>query len=150
MCFTIESKNCKKKIAEKDIVCYKVVDIKIFSDKEVIKGMWHEFIYKLHKTYEEPKPFKRGCNKIEIETGFHSYADIKNTIYYVKNSYVVNEYYDPKLIKTQQAKTNIFLSTVIVKCVIPKGAEYYYNERQQEYVSNKIRLVSFVPKSKLK
>ena len=46
----------------------------------------------------------------EINKGLHSYSTIQHA----------------------------FGRRVVIQCIIPKGAKYYYSERHREYVSNKI------------
>ena len=109
--------NTRKYIAEKDIVCYKIVNLR---GKE-ITSYWFEFPYELNRKYTtqvlQPIPMLNG--DIRIEKGFHSYRNL-NT-----------------------AKGDIWLSLmeslVVVKCIVPKGSEYYINSK--EMVSNQIIIV---------
>lgn len=111
--------NIRRYIAEKDIVCYKIVNIR---DTEII-SYWFDFIYELNKKYTtqvlQPIPAPNGS--IRIEEGFHSYRNIyaaKKELYY-------------SLMKS--------LPTVIIKCIVPKGSEYYIDS--DEMVSNQIIIV---------
>ena len=111
--------NLHKYIAEKDIVCYKVVYLQ---GKEII-SYWFDFPYELNRKYTIPvlQPIPTPNGNIIIEKGFHSYRNIYT------------------------AKGDIWLSLmellpkVIVKCIVPKGSEYYINSK--EMVSNQIIIV---------
>ena len=109
--------NLHKYIAEKDIVCYKIVYLQ---GKEII-SFWYDFPYELNRKYTtqvlQPIPMPNG--DIRIEKGFHSYRNLNI------------------------AKGDIWLSLmeslVIVKCIVPKDSEYYINSK--EMVSNQIIIV---------
>ena len=109
MCFSIHPDHPDKKIAKRDITCYKIlqnISGELFSR---LRG----FEYKLNKLYktkiDEPQ---LG----EINRGFHS------------NS---NKHF----LKRQRS---CIISSKNVKCIIPKGSEYYYDPIWREYVSNQI------------
>ena len=109
--------NLHKYIAEKDIVCYKIVYLQ---GKEII-SFWYDFPYELNRKYTtqvlQPIPMPNG--DIRIEKGFHSYRNLNI------------------------AKGDIWLSLmeslVVVKCIVPKDSEYYINSK--EMVSNQIIIV---------
>ena len=111
--------NLHKYIAEKDIVCYKIVNLR----GNEITSYWFEFPYELNRKYTTQvlQPIPAPYDNIRIEKGFHSY----------RNLYT--------------AKGDIWLSLieslpkVIVKCIVPKGSEHYINS--QEMVSNQIIIV---------
>ena len=107
MCFSIHPDHPDKKIAKRDITCYKIlqnISGELFSTVQY-------FRYKLHKLYKTKidKPKYWGINH-----GFHSYSNKKCLL------------------------ENCIISTKNVKCIIPKGSEYYYNPFYTEYVSNQI------------
>jgi len=85
--------------------------------KEVIKHRLSQyvksdvmyFVYKLGKIYKR----KMIVDNDNIDTGFHSYS----------NKCAINRFRD---------------DIIFVKCIIPKGSEYYYNPSWCEYVSNRI------------
>lgn len=111
--------NTHKYIAEKDIVCYKIVNLR---DNKII-SYWYDFIYELNRKYTtqvlQPIFTKKG--NICIKKGFHSYRNLgiaKDYIYYDMFS---------------------LLPEIIVKCIVPKGSEYYINSK--EMVSNQIIIV---------
>ena len=111
--------NLHKYIAEKDIVCYKIVNLR---DNKII-SYWYDFIYELNRKYTtqvlQPIFTKKG--NIYIEKGFHSYRNLG-----IAKDYI---YYD---------MFNL-LPEIIVKCIVPKGSEYYINNK--EMVSNQIIIV---------
>ena len=111
--------NTHKYIAEKDIVCYKIVYLR---DNKII-SYWYDFIYELNRKYTtqvlQPIFTKKG--NICIEKGFHSYRNLG-----IAKDYI---YYD---------MFNL-LPEIIVKCIVPKGSEYYINNK--EMVSNQIIIV---------
>lgn len=111
--------NIHKYIAEKDIVCYKIVNLR---DKEII-SYWFEFPYELNRKYTTQvlQPIFTKKDNIRIEKGFHSYRTLG-----IAKDYI---YYD---------MFNL-LPEIIVKCIVPKGSEYYINSK--EMVSNQIIIV---------
>jgi len=137
MCFNIHIEYPKKLIAEKNITCYKrVVRLK----DEIVCNIHHLEVMridtsKLRKSillspyrYQQYKTrvlyrsrlVDNKCNGC-IHEGLHSHsslrqAEIKREDHYEK----------------------------IIRCVIPKGAEYYYNPEEKEYVSNQLRTIKLV------
>ena len=112
MCLSLTSN--KKKIADKDIECYKVLDVL----KHEIISPFQEFHYKLGRLYET------AIGEIhfgDIREGFHSCSTI----------------YGAKTYKTLD-------SEYIFKCIIPQGATYYEGKSMflgdfiEGYVSDKI------------
>lgn len=111
--------NLHKYIAEKDIVCYKIVNLR---DNKII-SYWYDFIYELNKKYTIPvlQPIFRKNGNIRIEKGFHSYRNL-----YIAKYYICYDMFN-------------LLPEIIVKCIVPKGSEYYINSK--EMVSNQIIIV---------
>lgn len=110
MCFNIEGKNEGKKIAQKDIICYK-----LFGETPtgLPKSPIMEFRYTIGKMV------KRNIGKPcygEIRRGLHSYSTHK--------------------IATE--RRGIFWGEHLYRAIIPQGSEYYYNSEDEEYVSNQI------------
>ena len=112
MCLRLTS--YEKKIADKDIECYKVLDVL----KHGIISPFQEFHYKLESLYETT------IGKIyygRIYEGFHSCSTI----------------YEANIYKT-------ICSERIFKCIIPQGATYYEGKSMflgdfiEGYVSDKI------------
>lgn len=116
MCLRLTSN--EKKIADKDIECYKVLDVLKHGIKHEIISPFQEFHYKLGSLYETT------IGKIyygRIYEGFHSCSTISE----------VNTY------KTTYSER-------IFKCVIPQEATYYEGKSMflgdfiKGYVSDKI------------
>lgn len=107
MCFLINEKQSRLKIADKDIVCYKR-----FKYGECLKSATLGVPYVFGRKYEQEPLKRRG---MYVDEGYHSYSTASKAL---------------KSIYSQ-------LHTV-VRCVIPKGSEYYYNYWYSEYVSNRI------------
>jgi len=108
MCFVGKD---EKLIANEDIICYKVLKKKWF---KYYAPVWTDHRYKRNKLYYAKfgiKLFKPG--KIRIDEGLHSYKNMEDA----KTSWGCFEKH-------------------IKKFIIPKGAEYYCNDK--EYVSNQI------------
>ena len=140
MCWTGRIED--KRIAEKDIQVFKVVrDI----GNGKIKSECIGFIYKTKKLYtlrhwwggkRKLKPDIRG-KYVNINSGFHSYNPDK--LFTVKQQ-------DEHIISVYSKKGNNFTisynETDIkkVKCIIPKGSEYWEN-KNGEVVSNQIMIL---------
>ena len=125
MCFYIDSKYPNKQIAKRDITCYKV----LWND---YKSAFHFKLYKLNKLYKVriEKPYFWHDTYL-IDQGFHSYSSLKQAI--------KERVYNVKLVNYCSYSNRFTLQKfVIVKCMIPKDSEYYYNSERREYVSNQI------------
>ena len=113
------------KIADKDIICYKLV--KRTKTKGVYKSSFQEFEYiirQLYTNYFDIKYadmfIKRRYNLFAIEEGmFHSYA---SNVYFI--------------LKPLQYCT-------LLKCIIPKGAYYFkgYYGNYPSYASSQIKIL---------
>lgn len=139
MCLYTKQK--EPKIAQEDIICYKVLRIwnseqdvesgcKRKSKKTVLKSMFYpDFKWNIDKHYRsrlviEPKQATKCCDNFNshVHKAFHSYQTLESA---------------------KLASRNIFLnSCVIVRCIIPKGAKYcegmYCGDSQDGYASNQI------------
>ena len=113
MCFTITT---PEKIAKKDIVCWKFFE----RGKTVLRSFYYNSIYRIGETYTT-KRFTHCPYTDAIEKGRHSYSSLR----------------------LAELSANRFsnMNTVMVKCVIPKSTKYYYNGKDQEYVSLAIKLI---------
>ena len=80
---------------------------------ETLRSYHQGFYYKFNKTYSLKEKLTGSS---AIYEGFHSITNKKQAIAESGKEYVV-------------------------KCIIPKGATYYYNPDLQEYVSNKIKIL---------
>ena len=118
MCFYIHEKHQYKKIAKRDITCYKAINLT--NKDNIFRSVFQNFKYimgGIYKTYlSEPKRIGYSIPDLDVEfeinNGFHSYSNKKA---------VEHDNYPP-----------------YVRCIIPKGSEYYYNPEKMEYVSNQI------------
>jgi len=113
MCFIVRENQTKVQIADKDIVCWK--------EMEVGKNAYHSFYRGF--VYEKGKLYKRNCLNKDIYLPLH-------TLTRGFHSYIVKEYI-PR-------STSIYFPTIIVKFIIPKGARYLINRNHNEHISNQI------------
>ena len=126
MCFDKEVSNYTHKVAEEDIVCYKVVNRLPFDVKPRWESFYRHFIYEQGEVYEE----KLSDGLLKILDGqptlkhlvYHSYSDLTgiNVFEYAFVNFV----------------------SVAVKCVIPKGTIYWFNSDKKQYASTAIKVVS--------
>lgn len=120
MCFFIHEKHPTEKIAEEDIICYKIV-------RDDLQSLYCRFQYCYNGLYTDPESLKPFEHYDTIFRGYHSYS----------NEEAVNiNFKDNVLVK--------IIPSIIVKCIIPKGAHYYYNPRRCEYISNQIKIIKKV------
>ena len=146
MCWT--GYNIDKRIAKENIVVFKAVY------KELNENAYYSplmgFKYKLNKTYRVkaliPKP-TIPIGKVAIKEGLHSFngEKIENAIKYGSDLYICGFHFPVKtmvLYLNGNGKRGQYiegvLKLVILKCIIPKGTEYY--ERNGEIVSAKLTL----------
>lgn len=113
MCLIIRG-NCKPEIAKEDITCWKMV-------VDWDKTKWMAPIRHTLHNYDEVLAI---CDRLEmeyykgrniIERGFHAYTNEKEAKYY----------------------TTLFPSRIMVKCTIPKGADYCVG-KYNEIVANRM------------
>lgn len=112
MCLTLNG-DSEIKIADKDIVCYKVL---IKRDNSVVSPYW-AFEYKIGETYKIEKPLKitkrinyiRRCNVFEVYKGFHSFEQFQSAKAFLL---------DPQ----RQFRSGY----CVYKCIIPKGTKTVY------------------------
>ena len=129
MCFYINN-SVKQKIADKDIVCYKVVndDGRPYYRYSRVKYKTGKLYQARNKSGKIMKSFYKETNLFsslcKIYSGIHSYKDLIT----VKAEYS-NRYHN------SVRKT--------IKCIIPKGTKYYDNGR--EYIS-----LAIIPGRKVK
>lgn len=133
MCFTL-GKQEKGEIAKKDIECFKVV----YSDASPLYyshgpgsirsysriGKVYYALKFNHTTSETSKVEKLEVigSDSSISNGIHSYKILPH------------QYQIPENLKD--------LGYKVIKCVIPKGAEYFYDENSEQYVSTKIKRIA--------
>jgi hypothetical protein len=114
MCFALDENHHNVLIANKDIVCYKFLDV----DGDRIVSPYRKFIYNFNETYSTYHSLK--VINDNVHEGYHSYTKLK-------------------IVVRQACNRNI-----IVRCIIPKGSEYYINDYDEEYVSNNIIIKEIV------
>jgi hypothetical protein len=130
MCFDKEVSNYTHKVAEEDIVCYKVVFRYESEGKPRWSSLYQHFIYEQGELYEEKFSdrllrFFDGLTRLKSNV-YHSYSDLCGI-----------DVIDSRWLGTHQA--------VLVKCIIPKGSIYWVNEHEQQYASNAIKIVREEP-----
>jgi len=112
MCFIVNPNEKEKKIAAKNIICYK------YLNKKTLLSPFQDFKYKLKTLYETEigEIIKFENSEPRINEGFHSF---------IKNSTSIFTRGNPCSLTNHIA-------------LIPKNSEYYQNIRTVEYVSNQI------------
>ena len=126
MCLSIEF-SPELRIAIEDIICYKHV---------IVTNPWYKAGTKAYETSYQHFPIRIGKtykSRLDrdfevINTGLHSFADIEDAIKDMKDEY---------------KRCARYWNYTIVKCIIPKGAEYYVGrfEGMTSYASNRIKYV---------
>lgn len=110
MCFNVEI-GCSERTAEKDIVCYKVMNYD--SIEGTILSLYTNFEYKLDKVYKLNEKLKISMmqyNDPYISHGFHSFITLSS------------------IGRIGIEGIGSHLSEKIFKCIIPKGSTYYSND----------------------
>lgn len=129
MCFYL-TENVPPLKAEEDIRCYKVVSSGDGNDPKRWWSVIIGFMYMEGKSYELLNPLKVNLNMgvlshtwpYEISKGFHSYP------------------FRNRGLREISSRRN----QKVVTFLIPKGANYYYNEAIGEYVSDQIKCIGTV------
>jgi hypothetical protein len=132
------SKISEKKIATKNIVCYKVV--RIYQKSNYMYTYYQEAIAELGETYFS-NIIIEDDNGLTVEKGLHSFTDLS---------------YAMKFIKIRPDNYN-YTKLLIIKCVIPKGAEYYegkfidhlYGYISNSYASTELKYIKVVNKLRI-
>lgn len=142
MCLYTKQK--EPKIAQEDIICYKVLEIcnpewnlesshKRKSKKTVLMSYFHsDFKWNIDKNYRsklviEPRPIAESYEdfKYYVSKAFHSYKTLESTKFFC---YIISHQSDMD-------------PCVIVRCVIPKGAKYcegMHSDGKEGYASNQM------------
>lgn len=127
MCFYIHPSHTEAKIATKNITCYKSVYLDLF-DLDNFEGITRKIT-------------RSNLNKIVLSTPFYA-QQIDYSKSLLKRSKIVKR--DEKAIEQglhsydNAFSCNASFGNLIVECVIPKGAKYYYSPKNNEYVSNQL------------
>lgn len=121
MCWT--SNTLKKRIVENTVTCYKICTPT--STARRYKSLVQKYIYDIGKISPKINDFPqvnpldpdndddRSLLTYNIVEGYHSYAHLPST-------------------------KGLDSECIIIKCLIPKDAVYYYSKEHDEYVSDKI------------
>lgn len=129
MCFYISKHNSNPIIAKEDIECFKIGYKTFLSNAEdAFKSQYRLYIYQLNDKQPELQLEPKHDTELGwdiIHEGYHSYSNLTTAI------------------------VNAFSDQVVVKCIIPKGATYYYNPRDEEYVSTSLIVINFLPSIKV-
>ena len=122
MCFTVHPYHPKAKVAKRDIVCYKA-GYKYRGGRVFMPYFQMDYSYQLGKTQPKVKlmPVRLSNEDLAIQAGYHSYSNKKELRGWKSDPIVVS-----------------------VKCIIPKGTEYYYNPEDREYVSETLVVKEFI------
>ena len=117
------TKNAVKKIADKDIVCYKVI-CKVGNDYLTI---YQRTPIELGKTYTDNELIHMGKGNDVYYIGqgvYHTFKKYKDAVVFLREHF-------------------LFTNRVIVRCVIPKGTEYYegtFDDEEESYGSKTLYL----------
>ena len=135
MCFKLTN-GSQIKVANKDIVVYKVMR-KIINDI-VSQSQWYNY------SKEETKPIKLKIDNDKlINEGYHSFLNAKIEFCHILDLDFVSVYGKNGKIPCNNF-VSVKLSSILVKCIIPKGTKYITNIYNQA-VSEFIVLDSYVP-----
>lgn len=121
MCFIVHPEYPDPLVTEQDIVCFKVgyeAEISLFGG--YFTSEYRGYKYRLKRL----QPLVELClynntktGTIEINKGYHSYHPLH---------------------PFAQSGFDATSKFCLVRCIIPKGSQYYYNPNDQEYVSDQI------------
>lgn len=136
MCLIV---NSELKVAQEDMVCYKVFKYLCGSLKSPLRGM----AYLKNHLYELGKPLQVDSHHC-INEGFHSIIRADDA---KKLSDVMGYFYEHYC-------ENKPWCYVVAKCIIPKGTVYaeglfIYGEKYHSYCSEKIKVVDIVEDGKI-
>lgn len=130
MCFVKEVFNYTHKVAEEDIVCYKVMLRYESKRKPGWLSLYQHFIYEQGEVYEE----KFSEHLIRI---FDDLPQLRCNVYH--------SYSDLSGLDVIEINWCAHGQVVLVKCIIPKGAIYWVNKYKHQYASTAIKVVSEEP-----
>lgn len=131
---SLEIKDINIKVAEKDIVCYKIVNKDIQSFNDIMTGK-----KKIFTTYYGIVFGKTYChiyNSRHVDLKFEEFIDQYS---YKKRYRVVGGYHSYRT--KEWIKVPDEPGIVLVECIIPKGTKYIEDDFGMYYVSETIRIV---------
>lgn len=127
MCLHIK-KGQKAKIAQEDIVCYKIVEGKSLKSLETF---YQYTPVKIGHTYVSELKVLGGGE--EVEKGLHSFVNLQDAA-----ELAINWNWECG-----------YLNIYIIECIIPKGSRYYTGDFYGDgYASDKITYVKQIPRRK--
>ena len=112
MCLHLK-KNAKKKIADKDIVCYKVLFCNE-TDKTRVLSQFENFEYMLGRLEYTPLDFPDYSYR--VFHGFHSYKYYEDAL---ESIYAYGGLLDCNCENFEENRAKVY------KCIIPNGSDYY-------------------------
>lgn len=117
-----------KRIADEDIICYKYVNY-IHKKKRFVTPYQHRRI-EIEKSYSADFRLVQHYNYVVVTEGIHSFKNLESCIDDSKSLFFDND----------------GMKTHFVKCLIPKGAEYYCGNFliYEAYASNKITYLEII------
>ena len=134
MCFVKSARDYGHKVAETDLVCYKVLlRMKVGGGYKSAYANHPYEIGELYHTHSTSLHIKRMDSAYALYGGvYHSYHDIEALGF---------EYHN---VMDQMECLNLdkHFDAVNVKCIIPKGSIYWKNE--EEYASDSIKIVEVI------
>lgn len=141
MCFVVRNERPERKIADKDIICYKQVRL-LYNDnnKNWFQYLWHLYFSKFKSTYRSEYDhceyrLKVRQPKVNLILKISSYQNNwcnidKNGKVSINNNittlYEIHEGYHSYKSNRNLIKSERNLVTVV--CIIPKGTMYYEND----------------------
>lgn len=131
MCLTVDRKEFKIEIAQKDIVCYKV----LAKYPELIKSPYREFVYEIGKEYKTRMKHFYNRTFCKITEGFHSFLNEKDAK--IEKVYIQGgDFRDKKFV----------WNLCCYKCIIPKGTNVVYGKygAKDAVVSEAIKVIEEV------
>lgn len=126
MCFYVKT---PREVAKEDIITYKLLN-------EDLSSIHHDYSYKIGEKQKEIRLKENGTNILNgnntlrlIYEGYHSYSTYEkaNRISFLSNRAFV---------------FSLLPILLLVKCIIPKGSEYYSNYEAKEKISSNIIIIS--------
>lgn len=134
MCFVKSARDYGHKVAETDLICYKVLlRMKVDGGYRSVYANHPYEIGELYHTHSTSLHIMRMDSAYALYDGvYHSYHDIE----------ALGAEYHNVLHQLERVSWGIHYDAVNVKCIIPKGAIYWKNE--EEYASVSIKIVGVI------
>jgi hypothetical protein len=132
MCLNLKD-NFEKKVAEKDIVCYKHLQYGYYPDDQILITPYRKALVKLGNTYK---------SNIDITT-YNEVTEALHSFKYKKDC-LEDAYCEIK----SRCRNSNKLDYVVVRCIIPQGSVYYEGDFCQYkcYASDTLTYVKIVKK----